>query len=338
MSVKKIRVGVIGLGIGWTHAQAFAGHASCELAALCDVSQERLNDASLAFPGVALTTSDHEILTNPEIDLVVVASYDDHHCRQTVAALANSKHVLVEKPLCLHEREALAIRSKLAQSPGVRLSANLSLRTCPQFASVRNAVRSGEMGSVYSLEGDYLWGRRHKLTHGWRKDVAEYSIIHGAAIHMIDLLLWISGQRAVEVHAYGNRICTSGSGLGVNDYASINLLFGDGSIGRVTANGGCVHPHFHALSVFGTEKTFVHGLSGAEWIVASGDGHERIPCSEAYPAREARRRIIDTFVDAILDGSQKPLVDEDAVFNAMSVCFAAERSVRLGRPIAVQHL
>ena len=338
VSRKRIRVGVIGLGIGWTHAETVARLGRCELAALCDLSRERLRQAAQAFPGVALTANDQDILTDPGIDLVVIASYDEHHCRQTLAALDHGKHVLVEKPLCLQPREARDIRSKLARSPGLRLCSNLSLRTCPRFAAVRNAVRSKEMGSVYSLEGEYLWGRKHKLTHGWRKDTPCYSIIHGAAVHMIDLLLWISGRRPVEAHAYGNGISTSGSGFKGNDFASISLLFDDGAVGRVTANGGCVHPHFHGLSVFGTTKTFRHGLSGAEWIVPCKDGFERMACNEAYPAKQSRGQVMETFVNAVLDGAQEPLIDEEAVFAAMSVCFAAEQSVSLGHHVTIEYL
>jgi predicted dehydrogenase len=333
-----MNVGVIGLGVGATHARVFSEYEPCRLAAVCDFSEDRLNEASLAHPGVIVTTNDMDILTNPEIDLVVVASHDDDHHRQVLSALDNGKHVFAEKPLCLHRQEAEDIRDKLREHPELRMTSNLGLRTCPRFAAVREAVQRGDFGDVFSMDGDYLWGRKIKLTEGWRKEMEFYSIIYGAAVHMVDLLMWISGRKPVEVQAYGNAISTAGSGFRANDFSSLNMLFDDGCIGRVTANGGCVHPHFHGLGVFGTRKTFRHDLSGAVWLVPGRDEVERVECTEPYPARENRAEIIRSFVDALLDDSKEPMVNEQAVFDTMSVCFAAERAARERVPVLVEYI
>jgi predicted dehydrogenase len=335
--MKKLGVGIIGLGIGRAHASAFAAHRHCQLQVLCDFSVEKRAEAAAAFPDVRLTDDAQSVLADTTVDIVVVASHDDDHHRQVVAALEGGKHVLAEKPLCLHKAEASDIYAMLEKRPGLRLSSNLSLRTCPRFAVVRDRVRSGSMGRLYSIDGEYLWGRRHKLTDGWRKDMPFYSIIHGAAVHMIDLIMWIRGGRPVEVHAWGNRICTQGSDLRANDFAALAMRFDDGCIARVSANGGCVHPHFHALTVFGTDMTFRHVPAGAEWVMQTGGGAEVVPCAEAYPAREERPLLVDSFVEAIVAPGAPMLVGEADVFNVMSVCCAAEESMRTGRAVAVEY-
>jgi predicted dehydrogenase len=333
----KLRVGVIGLGVGLAHARGFGRNEQCDLTMVCDLSEARLAEAAKIFPRAAATTDERDILTNPDIDIVVVASYDDCHHRQILSALEHGKHVFAEKPLTLHVGEAREIRRMLERT-GLRMTSNLCLRTCPLFIAVRNAVRSGAMGPVFSLEGDYLWGRKHKVMEGWRTEMDFYSIILGAGVHMIDLLIWVTGQRVAEVHAFGNDIATRGGRLRHNDFASVNLRFEDGAVGRVAASGGCVHPHFHRLAVFGRDKTFLHTPSRTEWLESGEEGPVSVSCPEAYPGREERVRVIAGFVDEILGDAGSGVVDENAAFDTMSVCFAAQKSMEIGQPIMVEYI
>ena len=54
---------------------------------------------------------------------------------------------------------------------------------------MRELIAAGELGELFHLEGDYDYGRRHKLTDGWRGRIPYYSVVLGGAIHMVDLLL-----------------------------------------------------------------------------------------------------------------------------------------------------
>jgi predicted dehydrogenase len=164
-----------------------------------------------------------------------------------------------------------------------------------------------------------------------------YSIIYGAAVHMIDLILWIIGMRPVEVQGYGNGVAT-GTALSYNDFAAILMKFEDGTVAKVSANGGCVHPHFHRLSVFGTGKTFVHDILGAKWIDSNDPKAESRDADEEYPANEKKGKVITTFIDSILDERAEAVVPCEDVFNTMSVCFAAERSIHDKKPVAVEYI
>ncbi|MGH3051197.1 MAG: Gfo/Idh/MocA family protein, partial [Gaiellaceae bacterium] len=94
-----LRVAVVGLGVGEAHAATYARLPDCELAALCDVDAARLGEVAAQHPGVRTTVDPDELLTDPEIDAVSIASYDDAHFAQVRTALAHGKHVFVEKPL-----------------------------------------------------------------------------------------------------------------------------------------------------------------------------------------------------------------------------------------------
>lgn len=333
-----IKVAVIGLGIGRKHVEAYLRHPSCEVVSLCDLSQSKLQEMSDLCPGARLTTDAAEIVHDDTLDIVSVASYDNYHAEQILGCIHAGKHVLAEKPLCLTRDEAEAIKDALDESPGVRLSSNLNLRTCPRFHVLRHAVQSGRLGKLFYAEGDYLWGRVGKLTEGWRKDIPFYSIILGAAVHMIDLVLWFTGERPCRVYAVGNQIATEYSALRFNDFSVLVMEFAGGFTAKISASGGCVHPHFHAVRVFGTAGTFTHDLSGAMWINTPDPNVKPEPDTEAYPARDEKHRLISSFVDAILDGSRQPLVSEKDVFDTMSVCFAAEQSMREGKNVKIEYI
>lgn len=333
----KLRAGIIGLGVGEKHVEAFNAHPKCEVAAICDFSEERLSISKRLCPCAKRTRRAQEILEDPAIDIASIASFDNYHFEHASEAIQNGKHVFVEKPLCLHLDEAVELRRLLNENPGIHLSSNLNLRTCPRFNYLKTLIQSGGMGQIIYLEADYLWGRIQKLTDGWRNNMEFYSIIHGAAVHMIDLIMWLIQMKPVEVQCYGNQIATANSGFGYNDFAVILMRFENGTIAKVTANGGCVHPHFHKLSAFGTERTFVHDDSGARLFESRDSGTKPARILEEYPGVEEKERIITSFVEAIIDSEKNAVVSCDDTFETMSVCLAAERAMTEGKPVRVEY-
>ena len=336
--MSKLRAGIIGLGVGEKHIAAFNVHPNCEVTAICDFSEEKLSISKRLCPGAKRTRNANEILDDADIDIVSVASFDNYHFEQAGKAIKNGKHVFVEKPLCLHFEEAVELRRLLRENPGIHLSSNLNLRSCPRFNYLKALIQSGEMGQIVYVEADYLWGRIQKLTDGWRKDMKFYSIIHGAAVHMIDLAMWLTQIKPVEVQCYGNRLATANSGFKYNDLAVILMRFENGSIAKITANGGCVHPHFHKLSVFGTERSFMHDDSGAMLFESRDPNVKPAQILEEYPGILEKDRVVTSFVEAILNPEEKAIVTCDDTFDTMSVCFAAERAMTEGKPVSVEHI
>ena len=214
------------------------------------------------FPKASRTTDAALVLADPSIQIVSIATYDDCHHGQVIDALENGKHVFVEKPLCLKHREFDEIKSALARHPELFLSSNLILRKSPRFVELRKLIRDGDFGEIYCIEGDYLYGRLEKIVSGWRGHIDDYSVMHGGGIHLIDLLLWLVGQPIVEVSAVGNALAARGSGFRYNDLVMSLLRFRSGAVGKVSANFGCVRPHFHALTIYGTKATYVNGATG----------------------------------------------------------------------------
>lgn len=336
MTSRSLGVGVIGLGVGEQHAAAFDRHPDCRLVALCDLDEARLHSVAARYPGVRCHVRAEDLISDQDVAIVAVASYDHDHARHIISALEAGRHVFSEKPMCVSESEAGVIREALASRPGLRLSSNTILRMSPRFRALRQEIAAGRMGRVYYAEADYNYGRLHKLTEGWRGRNPDYSVMLGGGIHMIDLLLWLVGVEVVEVSGYGNALAsrTAGSSFQGHDLAVGLLHFADGTIGKVAANFGCVYPHFHRLSVYGTEATFENALPNALRYTSRDPGQAPEQVAGGYPGI-GKGDLIPSFVDALL-GRGQPIVSEKDVFSALSVCFAIDRAIASGRPEAVR--
>ena len=332
----RLRAGIIGLGVGEQHIAGYREHPDAEVVAICDFDAGRLDEVAGRHPDLRPEAHAEAILDDPDIDVVSVCSFDQFHAAQVQRALANGKHVFCEKPLCLHERDAHAIAESLRARPDLRLSSNLPLRRSPRFVELRESIESGALGRLYYVEGDYDYGRLWKITEGWRGDVDDYSVVLGGAVHLVDLLLWLTGDRVTEVAgAAGNQIVSAGTKFSSEDLVVALLRFESGAVAKIGANFGCVHPHFHGLKIYGTDGTFINGLPDAT-VWRRG---ERDVASEAvttsYPG-VAKGVLLHGFVEAILTGGAAP-VSEDEVFGALAVCFAIERAKASGAPAAVGH-
>jgi predicted dehydrogenase len=330
---ERLSVGVIGLGVGEKLAEGFSRDSRCELAVICDIDPVKLRDVISRLPSARAEENPDAVLDDPQIDVVALASYDNFHFQQAMRALANGKHVFVEKPFVIHDEEARSVRALLNERPNQRLSSNLILRQSPRFLDLKRRIGSCEMGDLFYLEGDYNYGRLEKIMSGWRGKMESYSAVHGGGIHLVDLLMWLAEDAIVEVSAVGNQIASRDSGFQNFDMVVTTLRFAGGAIGKIGVNFGCVFPHFHNVAVYGTKATFVNGMPAAKLYTSRDPAVEPELLHTPYPGAH-KGALIPSFVDAIL-GVGPALVTEADVFRCMNVCFAIEQSAHEGRPVAV---
>lgn len=329
---KTLRAGVIGYGVGAAHAAAIVAHSGAQLGAIADICPEKRQQAQRDHPRVAIVPDTDALLIDPELDLIVIASYDDAHHAQVMAALRAGKHVFVEKPLCQHAWQTREIRNALRRRPAQRLSCNLILRASPRFVDLRARVRSGALGDVFHLRGSYDYGRAHKITAGWRGRTPDYSVTLGGAIHVIDLMLWITGARVARVAASGNQIATRGTPFKLADHTAALLTFENGVTALVSANFASHCPHFHELAVYGARGTFINGWPHATLYESNDPDCPPRVIESGYPAVD-KGALLTRFVDEIVNASQ-PLVRAEEVFDVMAVCHAIDAACRQGAVVA----
>jgi len=330
----QLKAGIIGLGVGEQHISGYGVDPRCEVVALCDSDKTKLKEVGSKYQQCRLTTNPDDILFDPSIGVVSIATYDNAHWDQIIKALENGKHVFAEKPLCLFLDEAVQIAAALRKHPGLKLSSNLILRCSPRFKELKARISDGELGDVYAIEADYNYGRIEKLTDGWRGKLDFYSVFLGGGVHMVDLIRWLTGAQVEGVYATGSRVATAGSRFRHPDYVCALLGLDNGIRAKVSANFGCVHPHFHGLTVYGTRATFINGLPDAKLITSRDPERSTEVITTSYPGC-AKGDLIGNFLDEITgEGSMEVTAEE--VFRTMAVCFAAEESLSTGQAVSVK--
>lgn len=147
-----LRCGVIGLGrIGWDyHAKTILGDPRFQLAAVCDLDEKRTSEAHAAS-GCATYSSAADLVSDSQVELVVVASQSVDHEPMTLAALAAHKHVLCEKPAALGAG-GMRRMAEAAERAGTVLTVHHNYRLSPEFLAIREIIESGLLGTVNRIK------------------------------------------------------------------------------------------------------------------------------------------------------------------------------------------
>jgi predicted dehydrogenase len=326
---------VIGLGVGEQHILGYESDPRCRVTTLCDNDAEKLKEVAQRYPGRFALHCAEEVLRDPKIGVVSIASYDDVHSQQVITAIETGKHVFVEKPICLHSYELNQIVAALKSHPTVKLSSNFILRKVSRLRALKEKICTGTLGGIYYMEGDYDYGRLKKIKDGWRGKINSYSVMHGGGIHLIDLLCWLTEDLVEEVFAYGTKNFTRGLPFSGNDFIVSLLKFRKGTVAKITANFGCVTPHMHRLAIYGCKGTFQQGHNGGSYIFSrDGDPLDRILLDDLQ--RTHKGEILPSFVKSILDGSESDVTTQE-VIDIMSISLAIEKSVTTGTPVNVTY-
>ena len=326
-----LRVGVIGLGVGERHIYGFNQSRHARTTKICDIDHDKLEVVS-ARSGVKDTTVDaDEILLDPKIDVVSIASYDEYHAKQVIMALDAGKHVFVEKPICLTEPELDSICEayERAQIRGqnLKVSSNFILRREERFLKLKKRLEDGDLGEIYAVEGSYDYGRVRKLINGWRANTQHYSVMHGGGIHILDLFEWLTGQKFKPYATLANKIVTNQTKFQPNDLILSIGKFGDGILGKISANLGSQTEHFHQLKLYGTKGTFVHDCGSASYFFGSEPGVIREIDNTPFPS-SMKGDLLPDFISAIVEDAPL-LIDFHHVERIMRTSLAINAQVRV---------
>ena len=151
---KSIGVGIIGCGarLQKIFTRIHRTHPQIELRALCDPHQGSIDNTRKAFnPNARIHDNYQQLVANPEIDWVLIGSWNCFHCDHAVAALHAGKHVFCEKPLAISLEQCLEMREAWKRS-GRLFSLGFVLRYSPFYQKVRDLINDGVGGKIISFE------------------------------------------------------------------------------------------------------------------------------------------------------------------------------------------
>lgn len=208
MEKEVICCGVIGYGpafnMGRAHCDYISQTERLKLTAVCDLDPKCTQAAEADFPDIQTFNQVSEMLENGGIDLAVVVTPHNTHRDLTVQCLKASKHVVVEKPMCLTAEEATAM-IKAAEQAGQMLSVFHNRRHDGDFLAIKEVVDKGLIGEVFHIEaggGSY----RHP-GYWWRSDKrVSGGAFYDWGAHIIDWVLHLVPAKMASVTGFFHKL------------------------------------------------------------------------------------------------------------------------------------
>lgn len=162
--------------------------------------------------GIRLVEAYEQLLSDPDVDALVLATPHSQHCEQIIAAARAGKHVFVEKPLGLDAKEAETAVRACAEA-GVTLAVGYNWRFQPALNEVRRMLEDGRLGKLLHIEGNFCGPSAYRFAREhWRQDREEVPAggMTGRGVHVVDAMLYLAGpigsvfaQSDRRVHDYG---------------------------------------------------------------------------------------------------------------------------------------
>jgi len=194
MAPDPVRIGVVGLGYwGPNLARNFAALSGCELRWCCDASEEARARVASMFPGVRLAADPNELLDDPELDAIALATPVPSHAPLAVSVLEAGKHCFVEKPLAQSVADAERAVAA-ADAAGRTLMVGHLLEYHPGVQALKRLAQDGELGDIY-----YIYGNRLNLG----KLRADENALWSLGAHDVSVVLLLAGEEPVEAVAHG---------------------------------------------------------------------------------------------------------------------------------------
>jgi predicted dehydrogenase/threonine dehydrogenase-like Zn-dependent dehydrogenase len=320
-----VGIGLIGAGnfATGTLIPALKGAGGVRLRAVCSAGGLSARSAA-GRHGFEYCASDvKELLADPEIHAVVIATHHDTHARMAAEALRAGKHVFVEKPLALTSQQLEEVVQAQRDS-GRMLMVGFNRR----FSSLTGAVREYFSGRASPIEVLCRVNAGGLKADSWYKDQEEGGWrILSEGCHFVDLIIALCGCRPVEVFA--SMIDGDIAGR-QNDNCAITLKMQDGSVGVLAyiANGD---------EFFEKERVEVFGQGRAavieNWRRARLSAGGKRRTVKPSPAGKGHKEEMAAFIQAVRGGTP-PLPFEEVVATTQAT-LAIVDSLRLGQPVAI---
>ena len=325
-----LKIGLLGAGrIAGVHATAISSHAGSTLVAVSDYFPENAQKLAAEYGAEARTTD--EIIADPSIDAVLIATSTDTHSDLIEAATAAGKAVLCEKPVDLSLERA---RTCLANSAptGQPVMIGFNRRFDPNFGAMKAALDAGEIGkaellSITSFDPGTTPIAYVKVSGGLFRDMM---------IHDFDMANFMMDEAPVSVMATASCIVDPEIGAaGDVDTAVVTLTYADGRIAVISNSRRAVYGYDQRVELLGSEgllqaqnmlentvvKSTTNGVTGAKPTYFFLERY-----MPAYAAEWG------AFVDALTNGADIPVTLSDGI-DALAMAEAATQSAKTGMPV-----
>jgi predicted dehydrogenase len=294
------------------------------LSHVVDDDEETIKKISVSYKARIATW--HEVLANPSIDAVALATPAKTHAALSIEALNAGKHVYVEKPLALTTDEANAVEEASKLNNKIVMVGHL-LQYHPIYQRLREEIKIGRIGVL-----QYCYSNRLSLG----KFRIEENVMWSFAPHDISMILALVDSKVESVSAQGASYVTQG----IVDFATIQIAFANGTKAHVFTSW--LHPFKeHRLVAVGTKGMMVFEDSQPEWgkklayyshtfqktggapVPIKGDV-EYLICDQGEPLAAECRHFIDC-----IEENERPITDSREALAVLNVLEQAEHQMRV---------
>lgn len=326
-----LNVGIIGAGsYGAQHAEAIAALPDIALAAACRTNPAALAEFTAQYGGQGYPDY-RDLLADPAVEAVVIATPHHLHTAITEDAARAGKHILLEKPMAPTLAECDRI-IQAAEAHGVKLMVGHVNHFAPAYARARALLDSGAVGEIVlglSTMSKFWFEPNRRAWHltpetgggMWRT----------AGMHCLDRLTWLVGSPIASVSAqFGARFHDQAA----DDSGLIFARFANGAAGTIVSVGYKTGAPKHL-----TELTCTGGMMTIDYVdgVRIGQDEQWQPVPDSGSANWMHEALVGewrTFAESIKQDSP-PAVTGDFARHIMAAVFAAEESSRLRRELPV---
>ncbi|WP_282096279.1 inositol 2-dehydrogenase [Epibacterium ulvae] len=327
-----LNVGILGAGrIGQVHAVNVAGNRESRLVAVSDVYAPAAD--ALAKQYDATVRSSEEIIADPAIDAVLIATSTDTHSDLIEAAAAAHKAILCEKPVDLSVDRALLCQSRTKEATRPIMVA-FNRRFDPNFAGLQKAAAGGEIGktellSITSFDPappplEYI-----KVSGGLFRDMM---------IHDLDMATFLMGEAPVKISAVGSALVDPEIGVaGDVDTAVATLTYADGRLAVIKNSRRAAYGYDQRVELLGSKGLLaLENIRESTISKATEKGVLSAKPEHFFLERYAQAYVVEwqAFVDAALHNAPVPATLQDGI-TALALADAAAQSVATGQPVAL---
>lgn len=294
-----INIGVIGTGYwGPNLVRNFNNQPDAQVTRICDLSRERLSHMEKLYPAVKATQDHRELMDDPGIDAVVVATPITSHFKFAKEALEAGKHVFVEKPLTGNAEDSLQL-VKLAKERGLVGMVGHTFVYSPAVLKIKELLDSGELGEIF-----YISTTRVNL--GLFQD--DINVVWDLAPHDISIFNYLLDSEPERVQGVGHSYIQPG----IEDVAFLTYGFPGGRLAHIHVSW--LDPNkIRKTTVVGSKKMLVYDdTSNLEKIRVYDKGVDVHRHYDTFGEFQLAYRFGDIHIPKLDDG--EPLKEETAHF------------------------
>jgi len=338
MTASKLKFGILGAGrIGRVHAETLAFRVpEAEIEAIADVNREAAKALAERCGIQRVAVSAAEIINDPGIDAVLICTSTDTHAELIVQAAEAGKHIFCEKPISL-SLEKIDCSLAAVKKAGVQLQVGYNRRFDSNFARVRQAVMTGEVGKPH-------------LIHIISRDPAPPPISYlgpsgglflDMMIHDFDMARFLLGDEVEEVYAAAGVLVDPAIGeAGDIDTALVTLHFRNGAIGTIDNCRKATFGYDQRVEILGSKGKIASENRYPNQVVVSGEKsvYTDLPLNffmQRYT--EAFATELEAFVCALREGKPVPVTGEDSRASVV-MALAAGKSHKEHRPVRLKEI